>query len=74
MTKNNSKEPTWKDIEEEFHKQFDSKTYDFYQGWTFDEIDEILAFFKPYFQEIECDCCGWDNAGLTHEPYCKLKQ
>lgn len=51
MTKNNSKEPTWQEIEKEFHKQFDSKTYDFYQGWTFDEIDEILSFFKPYFQE-----------------------
>lgn len=49
MTKNNSK--NWLEIEEEFHKQFDSKTYDFYQGWTFDEIDEILSFFKPYFQE-----------------------
>lgn len=20
--------------------------------------------------EKECDCCGWDDSGYQHEPYC----
>lgn len=74
MTKNNSKEPTWKDIEEEFRKEFVIKSNAGTGLLRYTDADKIINFFKHYFQEIECDCCGWDDAGLTHEYYCKLKQ
>lgn len=45
MTKNNSK--NWLEIEEEFIKEFDYLNNDYGA-----DLQPILKFFKPYFQEL----------------------
>lgn len=50
MTKNNSK--NWLEIEEEFRKKFPFAIINWSEGEkAHDKMKDILAFFKPYFQE-----------------------
>lgn len=51
MTKNNSK--NWLQIEEEFRKQYVVKSNAGTGLLRYTDADKILAFFKPYFQELE---------------------
>lgn len=52
MTKNNSK--NWLEIEEEFRKKFPFAVINWKEGEKpTDKMKDILAFFKPYFQELE---------------------
>lgn len=55
MTKNNSKEPTWQDIEKTFRQSEAARNL------YADEFYEILQFFKPYFQELEEKAWMYDN-------------
>lgn len=50
MAKNNS---NWKTIEEEFRKQYVVKSNAGTGLLRYTDADKILAFFKPYFQELE---------------------
>jgi len=51
MTKNNSK--NWLEIEEEFRKEYVVKSNAGTGLLRYTDADKIIAFFKPYFQEIE---------------------
>lgn len=51
MTKNNSKD--WKTIEEEFRKEYVVKSNAGTGLLRYTDADKIIAFFKPYFQELE---------------------
>jgi hypothetical protein len=33
-------------VNADFEKEFAKKTYDSYQGWTFDDIEEVKSFIK----------------------------
>lgn len=48
MTKNNS---NWKEIEEEFRKEYVVKSNAGTGLLRYTDADKIIAFFKPYFQE-----------------------
>lgn len=50
MTKNNS---NWKEIEEEFRKEYVVKSNAGTGLLRYTDADNIIAFFKPYFQELE---------------------
>ena len=49
MTKNNSK--NWLQIEEEFRKEYVVKSNAGTGLLRYTDADNIIAFFKPYFQE-----------------------
>jgi len=51
MTKNNSK--NWLQIEEEFRKEYVVKSNAGTGLLRYTDADKIIAFFKPYFQELE---------------------
>lgn len=59
MTKNNSK--NWKEIEEEFRKEYVVKSNAGTGLLRYTDADKIIAFFKHYFQELEEKACMYDQ-------------
>jgi hypothetical protein len=59
MTKNNS---NWKTIEEEFIKEFDYLNNDYGA-----DLQPILKFFKPYFQEKMHEISIQDLEGVDNQ-------
>lgn len=59
----------------EAYKWFDS-WYVFYTKKSLIGKDTFSQWATKRLQifdaEEKCDCCGWDDAGYQHEPYCSL--
>lgn len=59
----------WKEIEEEFRKKFPFVIIDWKEGEkATDKMQEILKFFKPYFQEILHDKAVEELEGVVEKP------